>query len=185
MAEQTDIKYIVRIAGKDLNGALTIPRALIHIKGIGHRMARNIAIVFEAQTGLPYDSLVGKLSEEQERKLEEIIVAPQKFFVPSWSVNRQKDYDSGENIHLVTNELDFSIRQGLQRLNEVKSYRGLRHIWGLPVRGQRTRSTHRGKGPVVGVMKKDAKQSAAPAAAAKPAEKAPEKKPAAKKEAKK
>ena len=59
-------------------------------------------------------------------------------------------------------------------MSETKSYKGLRHTWGLTVRGQRTKSTHRGKGGVVGVLKKDAIAPAASAAkagapAAKPA----------------
>ncbi len=183
-----NLKYIVRIAGKDLNGSLPISRALMGIKGIDHRMARNIAVAFEKEGNAEFDPVIGKLSEEQEKKLEEIALAPHKFGIPLWAMNRKNDYDSGENKHLVMSELDFSIRQDLQRLNEIKSYRGLRHSWGLPVRGQSTRSTHRGKGGVVGVMKKDAKQAAAPAKAAAVPEKGAEKKPAAggaKKEAKK
>lgn len=164
MTEQKEgIKYIVRIAGKDLNGSLAIPRALTRIKGIGLRMAKNISIVFEKETGIAFDAALGKISEEQEKKLEEIVLFPGKYNLPNWSFNRQKEYDSGQSLHLVGPELDFAIRQNLQRLNEIKSYRGLRHIWGLPVRGQRTRSTHRGKGGVIGVMKKDVKQAAASA----------------------
>lgn len=177
MAEQKqEIKYIVRIAGKDLNGSLPILRALEGIKGIGPRMAKNIAIAFEEQEGINHDAVIGKLSEPQEKKLEEIVLAPQKFGVPQWALNRKNDYDSGQDIHLVMNDLAFALRQDLQRLNEIKSYRGLRHIWGLPVRGQRTRSTHRGKGGVVGVMKKEAKQAAAPSPAAKGQEKKPQEK---------
>ncbi|MBI2597713.1 MAG: 30S ribosomal protein S13 [Candidatus Diapherotrites archaeon] len=71
--------------------------------------------------------------------------------------------------------MEFSKRQDFQRLSEIKTYRGLRHGWGLPVRGQRTKSTHRGKGPVVGVLKKEAKE------AVKQAEKTAEKKPEEKK----
>ena len=56
-------------------------------------------------------------------------------------------------------DLEFTTRKDIQRLSEIKSYRGLRHGWGLTVRGQRTRSTHRGKGPVVGVMKKEVKKA--------------------------
>lgn len=170
MNEQKEsIRYIVRIAGKDLNGSLPIGRALTGIKGIGQRMAQNIAIAFEKTTGLEHGARLGALNEEQEKKLEEIVLSPKKFGVPAWSLNRKKEYETGQDLHFVTNELDFALRQNLQRLNEIKSYRGLRLVWGLPVRGQRTRSTHRGKGGVVGVMKKEAKQAASPAKASAPA----------------
>jgi len=161
MAEQKEeIRYIVRIAGKDLDGSLPIYRSLISLKGVSHRMAKNAAIAFEKKTGILYDTKLGKLKEDQDKVLEEVILRPQDYNIPIWSYNRQRDLESGNNIHLVSNELDFSKRQDLQRLSEIKSYRGLRQSWGLTVRGQRTRSTHRGKGGAIGVMKKDAKAAA-------------------------
>lgn len=166
MAEQKEnTRYIVRIAGKDLNGKFAIPRALTGIKGIGQRMAMNIAIAFEKQSGVNSELPIGKLPEELDKKLEEIVLAPQKFGIPAWAFNRKNDPESGENIHFVQNELDFSLRQDLQRMSEIKSYKGLRHSIGLPVRGQKTKSTHRGKGPVVGVTKKDVVKAQAPAKA--------------------
>lgn len=166
MSEQKDaIRYIVRIAGKDLNGALPVSSALRGIKGVGHRMAKNIAVAFERQSGVQPDFALGKISEEQEKKLEEIVLNPKNFGIAAWALNRQHDKETGNDIHVVSNDLAFALRQDIQRLNEIKSYRGLRHVWGLPVRGQKTRSTHRRKGGVVGVMKKDAKQAASPAAA--------------------
>ncbi|MEK6958092.1 MAG: 30S ribosomal protein S13 [archaeon] len=169
-----DIRLIVRIAGIDLNGQIPIERALTKIKGIGIRAAKNIAIAFEKAHGIPATQTTGKLSEEDSKKLEEVVLNPAKFKVPAWSFNRKKDFVTGTDAHLVMSDLDFSLRNDLQRLKEIKSYRGFRHTWGLPVRGQRTKSTHRGKGGVVGVTKKDvaaaagaAKAAAAPAAAGK------------------
>src|SRR3989344_8048093 len=108
MAEQKESeRYIVRIAGRDLNGKLPISHALTGIKGIGARMARNIAIAFEKQSGIKYELPIGKLPEEFDKKLEEIVLAPQKFGVPSWAFNRKNDPQSGESIHFVQNELDF------------------------------------------------------------------------------
>ncbi|MDD5163544.1 MAG: 30S ribosomal protein S13 [Candidatus ainarchaeum sp.] len=162
MAEK-EARYIVRIAGKDLNGSLPICMALTGIKGISHRMGKNIAIVFEKETKVPYNSKIGVLPENLDKTLEEIALNPGKHGIPSWSLNRKKEFETGENSHKLMAELDFAIRKDVQRMNETKSYRGLRLSWGLTVRGQRTKSTHRGKGPVVGVMKKDAKTAAAPA----------------------
>ncbi|MDP2974275.1 MAG: 30S ribosomal protein S13 [Candidatus Diapherotrites archaeon] len=168
------MRYIVRISAKDLNGNLPIYRALASIRGIGLRMARNMAITFEQETKIPFDSRLGKLSEEMDKTLQVIVINPGKHGIPQWSLNRKKEFETGENRHLVMADLDLQLRKDLQRLNLIKSYRGLRHSWGLPVRGQRTKSTHRGKGPVVGVLKKEAK--AAMAAAGKETEKKDEKK---------
>ncbi len=155
---KSKLNLIVRVVGVDLDGGKPIYRALTRIKGVGIRMAKNIAIIFEKQTGVSFSEKLGVLSEEQVKLLEQIILNPVKAGVPKWCVNRQKDLESGEYLHLTTSNLDLGIRSDIQRLTQIKSYRGLRHAWGLPVRGQRTRSTHRGKGGVIGVMKKDSGQ---------------------------
>ena len=180
---QEETRLIVRINNKDLDGSLPVRRAIMDLKGIGHRSGKAIAIAFERQTGVSADRELGRMSEAEDRKLEEIILNPAKFGLPEFMLNRRKDYETGQSSHLVMSELDFARRKDMQRLNEIRSYRGLRLSWGLPVRGQRTKSTHRGKGATVGVFKKDAKSSQAkapaPAAAAKPAagkEAAPKKK---------
>jgi small subunit ribosomal protein S13 len=156
MAEKKETRLIVRINNKDLNGALPVYRAIQDIKGIGQRMGKTVGLVFEKETGTPFDTILGDLSESQDRQLEDIIVHPGKHGFPTWSLNRRNDFETGATGHLLMSELDFALRKDLQRLNQIKSYRGLRHSWGLPVRGQKTKSTHRGKGGVVGVTKKDA-----------------------------
>ncbi|MCX8158551.1 MAG: 30S ribosomal protein S13 [Candidatus Diapherotrites archaeon] len=154
-------KSIVRVAGKDLNGDLPIYRALTGLKGIGHRTSKIFAIVFENQTGINYDSKLSTLNEQQIALLENIITNPTQYNIPPWTLNRRNEFESGEDKHLIMSDLEFDIRNTLKRLGEIKSYRGLRHSWGLPVRGQRTKSTHRGKGGVVGVLKKETAKAAA------------------------
>ncbi|MFH1240535.1 MAG: 30S ribosomal protein S13 [Candidatus Diapherotrites archaeon] len=152
-----DIRYIVRIANKDLNGRLKIARALIGLKGINHRYAKIVTEIFLKEAGLSNDTRLGDLPEEMDSKLEDIVLNPVKYKLPEWTLNRRKDFDDGITKQLVMNELDFAKRKDLQRLSGIKSYRGLRHVWRLPVRGQKTKSTHRGKGGTVGVHKKDRK----------------------------
>ena len=53
-----------------------------------------------------------------------------------------------ERKYVVEGQLRRQVMQNIQRLKEIKCYRGLRHIKGLPVRGQRTRTNARTrKGP--------------------------------------
>ena len=148
---------------KEFLCSLPIKRAIRGIKGISHRMADNIAAAYEKATGKNAGKKLGDLTEEEDAELEDIVAHPDKYGIPSWTFNRRKDYETGNDIHVIMNDLEFAKRQDFQRLAEIKSYRGLRHGWGLTVRGQSTRSTHRGKGGVVGVTKKDAKAAAAPA----------------------
>lgn len=166
MSTKKELRLIVRIANKDLDGTKPLPMALQKIKGIGQRMGHLVAQAFERETGFLATQKIGELDESADSKLEEILTHPTQHGIPVWALNRQKDYETGGHKHLLLSELDFGLRKDLQRLNEIKSYRGLRHSWGLTVRGQRTKSTHRGKGGVVGVFKKD---TAKPAAPAKPA----------------
>ncbi len=154
--KEEETRYIVRIAGKDIDGKKPVFVSLMQIRGISHRFAKIAAKQFEKETGIAFDSELGKIPEDKDKVLESIITEPEKHGMPEWVLNRRKDFSSGKSTQLVMGELDFSLRQDLKRLNFIKSYRGLRHSWGLTVRGQRTKSTHRGKGPVVGVLKKDA-----------------------------
>jgi small subunit ribosomal protein S13 len=72
-------------------------------------------------------------------------------------LNRQKDLVSGEDIHVISNDLIDILRLDVEREKKTRSYRGIRHYLGLPVRGQRTKTSGRG-GATIGVSKKKAKQ---------------------------
>jgi ribosomal protein S13 len=162
----TEFNYIVRVIGKDLDGTKSVDSGIQGIKGIGQRVGGIIANEFRKECNAPKGKTLGELTPEEIKKLEEIILAPEKHKIPGWSLNRQKDFETGATKHLTMNDLAFALRNDLTRLAEIKSYKGLRHMWGLPVRGQKTKSKHRGKGSVVGVLKKDAAKPVAPAKAA-------------------
>jgi ribosomal protein S13 len=51
------------------------------------------------------------------------------------------------------NGLDFKLREDLDRMRKIRCHRGLRHYWGVRVRGQHTKTTGR-RGKTVGVAKK-------------------------------
>lgn len=64
-----------------------------------------------------------------------------------------------EKNYKVEGDLREEISDNLKRLRDIGSYRGIRHVRGLPVRGQRTRSnarTKRGKRKTVGALRKEA-----------------------------
>ncbi|MBI2597712.1 MAG: 30S ribosomal protein S13 [Candidatus Diapherotrites archaeon] len=108
MAEQKEnIRYIVRIAGKDLDGTLSIERSTRAIRGINHRMAKNMSIAFEKKSGIVPSTKMGDLTEEQSKVLEDVILNPQNYGLPLWSFNRQKDYESGKSIHRLQTNWSF------------------------------------------------------------------------------
>merc|ERR1740131_651370 len=60
---------------------------------------------------------------------------------------------TGVDSVMLIEEMDNKLREDLERLKKIRAHRGLRHYWGLRVRGQHTKTTgHKGK--TVGVSKK-------------------------------
>jgi small subunit ribosomal protein S13 len=78
---------------------------------------------------------------------------PVKNGIPAYMVNRKKDLRTGEDKHVIGNQLDITVRRDIDRMKRIRSYKGVRHHLHLKVRGQRTKSTGR-HGLVIGVMRK-------------------------------
>ncbi len=163
--EKPDFKFIVRIAGTDLNGQRRVVDALMDLKGLGYRMAEIVA----DRMGVPRGERIGDLTDKQVEELAELLTKLREF-VPAWALNRQKDFYSGESYQVIASDLDVSRRDDINRMKMIRSYKGVRHDQGQKVRGQRTRSNGR-SGLTVGVVKKAAKAAAAAASAEKKEEK--------------
>ena len=96
-------------------------------------------------------------------------------YAPSWMLNYRKDMYTGEDMHLISTDVATRLRDDINMMKMIRSYRGVRHELGLKVRGQRTSSNGR-KGLALGVSKR----KEAPAATGKKEEGGKEKKEAAK-----
>ncbi|NQV91837.1 30S ribosomal protein S13 [Candidatus Woesearchaeota archaeon] len=153
--KQDNFKHIVRVANVDVPGEKAVKIALTKIKGVGMQFAGIVCTL----ANIEKNEKVGNLSDDQIIKLNDIVKNPQTAGMPIWMLNRRKDYDTGENKHLLTGDLAFTLDNDLKRLKKIKTLRGVRHGKKLPVRGQRTRSNFRKtKGKVVGVKKKGVKR---------------------------
>jgi len=149
MTEAREFRYIVRIAGTDIDGKLPLVYGLSEIKGIGYTTA--IAIL--RTIGLDPFMRTGFLTDAEISRLDEIVKDITKLGFPSWLYNRRKDYETGLDKHLITSDLLFHARRDIEREIRIGSWRGVRHKLGLKVRGQRTKTTGR-LGMTVGVKKK-------------------------------
>jgi len=148
------IRHIVRIANADLKGDKSLVIGLTKIKGIGFMFSNVVCKI--AQVDIR--KKVGLLNENEIQKLNDVITNPKKYKIPIWLYNRRRDYDTGEDKHLISSDLKYTQENDVRRLQKIKSYRGLRHAAGLPMRGQRTRSNfRRNKGKAVGVKRKGGK----------------------------
>ena len=121
---------------------------LTKIRGVGYMFANTIINVLKINP----DQRIGYLSPEQIKSIESIIKNPSASNFPSWFLNRRKDIETGEDKHLITSDIAFTVRNDVEREKTSGSWRGIRHMFGLKVRGQRTRCTGR-KGGAVGVAK--------------------------------
>jgi small subunit ribosomal protein S13 len=144
-----EFRHIIRVAGADLDGTQKVAYALMNIKGIGIGLAN----VILKKAGISPETRLGFLSDMDVKKIEDIIEKPEKHGIPGWLLDRQKDRETGKDIHLIGSDLVLQIKTDIDRMKETRSWRGFRHTHGLKVRGQRTRTTGR-KGKAMGVKKK-------------------------------
>ena len=144
----TEYQHMIRILGNDISGDKKILVGLGQIKGIGYMFANTILNVLKINS----NQRIGHLSTEQIKSIENIITNPSLSNFPSWFLNRRKDVETGKDIHLLTSDIAFTVRNDIEREKTTGSWRGYRHMYGLKVRGQRTRCTGR-KGGAVGVAK--------------------------------
>ena len=154
MAEEQkqELKYFVRIANTDLDGNKAIGHALSKIKGLSFMFSN--AVLNTA--GIEKMKKTGYLSDSEASKIDEIIKEPSKFGIPPWLFNRKKDPEDGTDKHLIGTTLAFTQDNDIKMMKKIKSYKGIRHMLGLPVRGQRTKSNFRkNKGKVLGVKRKE------------------------------
>jgi len=106
-----------RIAGVNIPEQKQIETALTYIYGIGRSLSRKIL----AETKINPQTKAAQLSAVEVNKLKELI---------------EKNYK-------IEGELRREKMMNIKRLKDIGSWRGIRHIKGLPVRGQRTKTNTR------------------------------------------
>ena len=149
---ENDFKFILRIFNSNIDGKQKIPYALRKIKGIGRRFAKVVTI----KAGLDPNRRAGELTEEEIEKIVDVVNKPLDYDLPKWILNRKKDVKDGTYTQQVANGWDTKIREDLERMKKMKLHKGLRHYFGLRVRGQHTCSTGR-RGKTIGVSRTKAK----------------------------
>jgi len=149
-AHSADFRYIIRLANTDLDGNRSVVYALTGIKGMGVRMAEIIVDLAE----VPRKVKIGDLPEAKIQEIEQVLSSLPEY-TPHWILNRQNDWETGEDYHAFGSDVDLRIRDDINLMKKIRCYKGIRHEQGQKVRGQRTRSNGR-TGLTVGVVKKTA-----------------------------
>ena len=108
-----------RIAGVDIPRNKHIWVSLQYIYGIGPSLSRRIM----DRTGIAHDTKADSLTEDEVNRIREVI----------------------DREYRVEGELRKGVNLDIRRLLEIGSYRGIRHRYSLPTRGQRTRTNARSR----------------------------------------
>lgn len=122
---------MIRLVGVNIDEKKRAVIALTSIFGIGKSKSQEIL----KKAGIGEDQRFGKIAESKVELIRSII---------------EKEYK-------VEGDLRVEVSQNIKRLKEINSYRGTRHMKGLPVRGQRTKTnarTKRGRKITVGSGRK-------------------------------
>lgn len=133
---------MARITGVDLPENKRVDIGLTYIFGIGRFNVKQVI----KNANVDGAKRIKDLTEEEVNKLQKCV---EEFKVEG--------------------DLRQEIEQNIKRLEEIGSFRGIRHRKGLPVRGQRTRSnarTKRGKRKTVGTVRKEAVAGTTPSTVA-------------------
>jgi len=149
MSEE-QVKHIIRVCNTDLKGTLPLYHGLTKIRGISYGMSHALCNLLD----LDKNKKMGNLNPDEIKSIEETLKNPTK--LPKWILNRRRDRETGEDKHIVSAQIKLQKEFDVKHLMKIKSYRGMRHSYGLPVRGQRTKAHFR-KGASLGVQRKAAK----------------------------
>ncbi|CAE1145396.1 RP-S18e [Acanthosepion pharaonis] len=142
-------QHILRIMNTNIDGRRKSMFAITAIKGIGRRFSNVVC----KKANIDLKKRAGELTEEEVDRVLTVMSNPRQYKIPDWFLNRQKDIKDGKYSQVMANALDNKLREDLERLKKIRAHRGLRHFWGLRVRGQHTKTTGR-RGRTVGVAKK-------------------------------
>jgi len=122
---------MLRLVGIDLPENKRIEVALTYVYGIGPKISKLILDKAKIDPNLRAKDLTAEGVAKLQKVIEEF---------------------------KVEGDLRKEIRENIQRLKRIGTYRGSRHSTGLPSHGQRTRTnarTLRGKRKTIGAMKKE------------------------------
>ena len=139
---------VVRLLSKDIEGKTKLYSGLTKIKGVSWGISNSVC----RKLGIDKNKKIGALTQTEIEKIEAFLKKPE---LPFHLKNRRKDFETGDDSHLIGSDLDLKKEFDIKRLKKIKSYRGIRHLTGQPTRGQSTRShfrTNRKKGS--GIKKK-------------------------------
>jgi len=137
-SEDERTETFIRILGFDIPGSKNIYTGLTRIKGISWTISNAVCL----KLGIPRNKRIQELAKADIQKIESFL---KELDVYDYQKNRRNDLETGKTSHYFGSDLDVLKDFDIKRQKKMKSYVGIRHAAGQPVRGQRTRSHFRKK----------------------------------------
>ena len=97
MIEDANYKHIVRVVNTDIKGEVKLASALRRIQGVGFTYSNAVIKTLNMEENIK----IGNVSDSDLKKIEDVIINPAKYNLPSWLFNRRKNFDSGSDIHKI------------------------------------------------------------------------------------
>merc|ERR1712178_627095 len=131
-----DFTHILRLLSTNVDGKQKVAFVMTAIKGVGRRFSD----ICCKKADIFLDKRAGELTTDEIERLVTVIQNPQQFKIPKGMLNRRKDHKDGKDSQVIANAMESKLRDDLERMKKIRAHRGLRHFWGLRVRGQHTKT---------------------------------------------
>src|SRR3989344_6408737 len=121
---------LIRILGYDLPSSRNIYSGLTRIKGISW----SISNVICRKLNFPRSKKISELTKDEIQKIETFL---KDMPIADYLKNRRTDPETGKTTHNFGTDLEVIREFDIKKLKKIRSYKGIRHSFKLPVRGQR------------------------------------------------
>lgn len=138
---------LIRIFGYDLPGSRNIYSGLTRIKGVSWTISNAVCLKLK----YPRSKRISELTKDDIQRIESFL---KELPIPDYLKNRRSDPETGKTLHNFGTDLEIAREFDIKKLKKIRSYKGIRHSFKLPVRGQRTRSHFRAKTRATGIKSK-------------------------------
>jgi small subunit ribosomal protein S18e len=142
-----EFQHILRVQNTNIDGNIKITNAMCAIRGMGRRYTDLVLKKAEVDRS----KRAGQITEDELDRIQTTMTQPKNFKIPVWFLNRRRDWRDGKDMQCLSNNLDNKLREDIERMKKIRLHRGIRHWWGLPVKGQKTKTSGR-HGRTVGVV---------------------------------
>merc|ERR1711920_601703 len=107
-----DFQHILRVQNTNIDGNIKVTPALTSIRGMGRRFPDLVLKKAE----IDRSKRAGQLTEAEMEQIQTVMANPKNFKIPTWFLNRQRDWKDGKDGQMTSNNLDNKLREDIERM---------------------------------------------------------------------